>query len=318
MPKVSYRPAILDDAELASDLMTASYPALAQDPVMTRLRWERPRRGFAYGRFIAERQGTPIAFLAWVHGPWQEVVDGHCEVEVWLERSALDRELLIEMFSWIGNQAVAEDSRMLLAYCAEDEAEMLEALAALGYRRERVERVWELDLTTHGPRLVSEATRARDQIAELRLVTLAAWPDADAIRKLYELNKRTVQDVPHTVTIVHEAFDDFERRVNAPDRPPDRFWIALAGDRPVAMTYLKFPPVRGTVWTGYTCTHPDFRGRGIARAVKLQSLAQAAELGVPVVRTDNDSENAPMLHINERLGYVRRPGFVEHHKRVRD
>ena len=82
------------------------------------------------------------------------------------------------------------------------------------------------------------------------------------------------------------------------------------------MSYLKFPPVRGTVWTGYTCTHPDYRGRGIARAVKLQSLAQAAQLGVPVVCTDNDAENAPMLHINEMLGYVRRPGFVEHHKRV--
>ena len=86
----------------------------------------------------------------------------------------------------------------------------------------------------------------------------------------------------------------------------------------MSMSYLKFPPVRGTVWTGFTCTHPDYRGRGIARAVKLQSLGQAAELGIPIVCTDNDSENAPMLHINETLGYVRRPGFVEHHKRVKN
>ena len=82
------------------------------------------------------------------------------------------------------------------------------------------------------------------------------------------------------------------------------------------MSYLKYPPVRGDVWTSYTCTDPGYRGRGLARGIKLQTLAQAVELGVPLVYTANDSENAPMLRINETLGYRARPGFVEHHKRV--
>jgi RimJ/RimL family protein N-acetyltransferase len=93
-------------------------------------------------------------------------------------------------------------------------------------------------------------------------------------------------------------------------------WIALLADQPVAMSFLKFPPVRGRVFTGFTCSDRDHRGRGIARAVKLQTLAQAFELGVTAVYTDNDSENAPMLHINETLGYQLRPGLVEHLKRV--
>jgi GNAT superfamily N-acetyltransferase len=67
----------------------------------------------------------------------------------------------------------------------------------------------------------------------------------------------------------------------------------------------------------HTCTHPDYRGRGLARAVKLQTLAQAVELGIPAVLTDNDSENAPMLHINEVLGYDERRGFISFVKRVR-
>jgi len=217
-----------------------------------------------------------------------------------------------------GDRAEAEGSRLLLAYCGADEPQMLDALAALDYRPERTEKVWELDLKTHGSRLAAEAAEAREQMsaAGIRSTTLAARSDAEAVRKLYELNERTIQDVPHTLTIVSEALDDFEKRIHMPDRPSDRFWIALDGDQPVAMSYLKYPPVRGDIWTGYTCSDPRYRGRGFARGIKLQTLAQAIELGVPFVCTDNDSENAPMLHINEKLGYRARPGFVEHHKRV--
>jgi len=318
MSAVRYRPATLADAELAADMMTAAYPAMPQDPVIMRLRWESPRKGFAHGRFIAEGDGAPIGYLGWIHGTWDKLPDRHCEVEVWLEQRHLDRGLLVAMFAWIGAQAIADGARLLMSYCAEDEPEMLDSLAALGYRRERIERCWELDLRKHGARLVADAKRACDrQSGEgIELTTLARWSDPNGLRKLLELSNLTAQDVPHTLPIIDETYDDFARRMEAPDRPHDRIWIALHDNVPVSLSYLKFPPVRGTVWTSYTCTHPGFRGRGLARAVKLQGLAQAVELGVPVVCTDNDSENAPMLHINEQLGYVARPGFVEHHKRV--
>lgn len=315
---LSYREVGFDEAGHAADIMTATYPMLPQDPVVTRTRWETTRQGYSVGRFIAALDSRDIAFLAWLHGPWEKLPDRHCEIEVWLDRAAMDRDLLRAMWMWIEERALAEGTRLLLAYAAEDELEATEVLAELGYQRERVGRVWELDLRAHGPRLVDEAAAARRRMSEqgVRLIPLAEWDDSEGLKKLHELNNRTVQDVPHSLPILPETFDDFLKRVRAPDRSPERFWIAVSGDRPVAMSYLKYPPVRGTVWTGYTCSDPDFRGRGVARAVKLQSIAQAIELGVPAVWTDNDYENAPMLHINEQLGYERRPGFVEHHKRV--
>ena len=298
--------------------MTAAYPAFAQDPELTRIRWRSPRKGFAYGRFIAERAGEAIGYVGWVHGPWERLPDRHCEVEVWLDQGSLDGQLLMSMFAWAGDQAIEEGSRLLMAYCAEDEPEMLESLGALGYRRERIERVWRLDLNEHGARLVEEAQRAREALSHdgITLTTLSDWHDADAMKKLLELSNLTAQDIPHTLPILNETYEDYARRMHAPDRPHDRIWIALHGGRPVSLSYLKFPPVRGTVWTSYTCTHPEHRGRGLARAVKLATLAQAVELGVPFVCTTNDSENAPILHLNQALGYVPRPGFVEHHKRV--
>lgn len=311
---VTYRPATADDAALAADLMTAAYPALAQDPVVTRYRWERPREGWVLARFIAERDGRPIAYLASARTP-----DGEqCEIEVWLEMASLDRDVLMAMWTWIGDEAVAGGARLLIAYCGEDEAEMLAALASLGYHSERTERVWELDLGRDGARLEAEAVEAkRDADGQgIALTTLDAWRDPEALRKLHELDDITRRDIPTTVPIPAETYEDFVRRTDAPDRLAARTWVALDGDEPVGLSYLKFPPLRGNVWTGYTCTHPAYRGRGLARAVKLQSLAQAARLGVTRVMTGNDAENAPMLHINERLGYVRRPGFVQHHKRV--
>src|SRR5438067_11037447 len=247
MSAVRYRPATLADAELAADMMTAAYPAMPQDPVIMRLRWESPRKGFAHGRFIAEGDGAPIGYLGWIHGPWDKLPDRHCEVEVWLEQRHLDRGLLVAMFAWIGEQAIADGARLLMSYCAEDEPEMLDSLAALGYRRERIERCWELDLRKHGARLVADAKRACDrQSGEgIELTTLARWSDPNGLRKLLELSNLTAQDVPHTLPIIDETYDDFARRMEAPDRPHDRIWIALHDNVPVSLSYLKFPPVRG-------------------------------------------------------------------------
>ena len=318
MIEPTIREARIDDAELAADLMTASYPALAQDPVITRYRWEHPRDGYETARYIADLDGHPIALLTWIHGPWSKLPERHCEVEVYLDQQHLDPELLDYLWTWIERKALATGAKLLLAYAVEDEVEMLASIGRLGYSPDRSEKVWELDLEANGERLVAEALEARQAAtnAGFELLTLAGWRDPDRMRKLYELDERTRQDIPHSLPILAESQADFERRSNAPDRPHDRYWIALHHDQPVALSYLRFPPVRGSVWTGYTCSHPDFRGRGLARGVKLQSLAQAVELRIPFVYTDNDSENAPMLHINERLGYRRRPGFVGHLKRV--
>lgn len=318
MTTLTFRHATLDDAALAADLMTAAYPAMAQDPIVTTYRWQHPREGWAIGRFIAELDGRPIAYLGWRHAPWDQRPERLCEVDVWLDQDQAEAEQLTFLWKRIGAEAEADGARILEAHAVEDEREMLAALERLGYERDRMDKAWALDLETHGPRLLGEAQAARAQAhgAGIEMLTLADWPHPDALRKLHALNSLTEPDVPTTFPVLPETYENFIERTNAPDRSHDRLWIACDDNRPVAMSYLRFPPVRGEVWTGYTCSHPDYRGRGLARAVKLQTLAQAIELGIRLVRTDNDSENAPMLHINERLGYERRPGFVSLLKRV--
>ena len=312
------RVATLDDAPLAADLVTASYPLHAQDPIVARYRWERTRRGWAVGRYIAEVDELPVAYLSWMHGPPDQDPERHCLVEVALDRAHLEVDLLTFLWKWVAGEAEATGSLKLEGYAAEDQLEMIEALERAGFERDRLEKVWELDLQQRGDQLVRDANEARTDAAKagIELLTVADWNDSQAMTKLHALDDSTRKDIPTTFPILPESLEDFTRRAGAPDRPHDVWWIALAGDRPVAMSYLRIGPVRGNAWTGYTCCHSEYRGRGLARAVKLQSLAQAAERGLLFVYTDNDSENAPMLHINEKLGYRPRPGFVSLLKRV--
>lgn len=52
-----------------------------------------------------------------------------------------------------------------------------------------------------------------------------------------------------------------------------------------------------------------FRGRHLALALKLLSIAVAQRYHVDYLYTNNDSTNAPMLAINRRLGYHESPGI---------
>jgi GNAT superfamily N-acetyltransferase len=318
MAKPVFRPATLDDSELAADLMTAAYPPEPVDPLVARFRFEHPRDKWTIRRFIGELDGRPVASLNFAHGPWEKVPEGHCDVDAQVPESDQSNGLLATMWNWIAEQAIEDGARVLHAYAADDEPEVVKTLGELGYKLDRREKVWQLDLTQHGRRLLAEAKAARAKMKDedIELIPLSEWSGLETLKKLHALNERTLQDVPTSVPILAQSFANFQERMRAPDLPHDRLWIARHGDRAVALSFLRFPPVRGNVWTGYTCSHPDYRGRGIARAVKLQSLGQAVELGIPFVRTDNDSENAPMLHINETLGYDPRPGFNSFEKRV--
>jgi GNAT superfamily N-acetyltransferase len=67
-----------------------------------------------------------------------------------------------------------------------------------------------------------------------------------------------------------------------------------------------------------TATRREARGRGIALALKLRVIKFALEKQYTIIRTDNDTRNAPMLAINDKLGFVRQPALISVVKFYRD
>src|ERR1700730_8086302 len=137
MAKPEIRPATLDDAGLAADLMTVAYPPEPQDPLVARYRWTHTRDGWTFGRFIAELDARPIAYLATTHGPWEKVPDRNCDIGADVDLACQSDEMVDFLWSWIAEHAVADGARILNAYAAEDEPKSLDALARLGYQRHR-------------------------------------------------------------------------------------------------------------------------------------------------------------------------------------
>jgi GNAT superfamily N-acetyltransferase len=82
------------------------------------------------------------------------------------------------------------------------------------------------------------------------------------------------------------------------------------GSHPVGLARLRRQGNRAAL-NAFTAVDPDYRGRGIARALKLRTVLWARENGVEHLYTGNDAENRRMLDINLRLGYQPLSGSIE-------
>lgn len=61
------------------------------------------------------------------------------------------------------------------------------------------------------------------------------------------------------------------------------------------------------LFTGLTGVTRAWRGQGLATALKVRVIGAALAQGAARIVTDNASDNAAMLAVNERLGFVRQP-----------
>lgn len=150
------------------------------------------------------------------------------------------------------------------------------------------------------------ATVAASGISFLTMADFDSSPAAQ--RQLYELHSQLLRDVPGFGD-GGPPFEQFVReRIEASWYRADGQFIAADGATWAGLAMLGHFPTTNTVHHMLTGTLPAYRGRRIALALKLLSVAYAQRIGAQFLRTDNDSQNAPMLRINRTLGYQPAPG----------
>jgi L-amino acid N-acyltransferase YncA len=137
--------------------------------------------------------------------------------------------------------------------------------------------------------------------------------DSDWLARLCELHAAVMADVPLPEHPVLRPAPEWLARFVAGPPPalPEAFFIALDGERYVGESFVQRdeydPDALQQKVTGVLTTH---RGRGIAQALKLATIAYAQRSGAREIRTWVESSNAPMLAINQGLGFTQGPGVV--------
>jgi len=192
-----------------------------------------------------------------------------------------------------------------------------ERLAALGATRLHA---WVLDepanrafAERHGYRATRSAHFLRLDLAHGTLPPLpspqpgvelrTAADFADDPRPLFELDAETLLDEPSNVD---REFTDYEAWLEETWHHPllshELTSVAVVDGRPAAFSAARTDGGTryGTVMTG---TARAFRGRGLAKLAKNDSLHRARAAGLTEAFTGNDSGNGPMLAINKWFGY---------------
>ena len=343
------------DAGWVADLLTEWRPDEPTDPEVLLYEWTHRWSGWFRERFAVLDAGRPVGYAACHHPGWEREPErfGRFLVRLPARHSGLGGELLRFLERRLAEEGARrlrtecyEDERWL--------REELERRGYRGVRVERAWEL-DLDRHRERLLALTEQARAR-VAGLVRLVTLAeageVWgpltqlfneteqdiPHSLPVHPDSEEEVREQMQAPHLrpervwlavaggrpVGVPAKPQVSWGVPVGVPAKPQVSWGVPVgvpakpevSAGVPVAASYLAYPPLRGNVWTDYTCCARSHRGLGIARAVKMETIAQAIELGVRRIRTQNDASNAAILHINETLGYEPISGVVEYVREV--
>ncbi len=134
-------------------------------------------------------------------------------------------------------------------------------------------------------------------------IVLRNLSDDKTFRGMYEVNAQVQNDVhPDDTSYTASSFETWHKTTTAdPLLDRDTTVVAFDNDRPVALSWISRSETRA--WSVLTGVIPEFRGRGLGRLVKSESLRRAQNNGVTEVFATNSDRNTPILDINKQLGY---------------
>lgn len=137
----------------------------------------------------------------------------------------------------------------------------------------------------------------------IEVATLASF--ADDPRRVFVADYESFLDEPGPGDVSGMTYETWRRLTwDNPECDRELGTVCVADGVPVGISFLESDRATGRAVNVGTGVTPAFRGRGLGLLMKQVSLSRAAAAGITRVITQNDDTNAPMVAINERLGYT--------------
>ena len=136
--------------------------------------------------------------------------------------------------------------------------------------------------------------------------------DEAFLHQLHQFVQLINEDMPREAPFTPLSYEQWRAfSYDSPRIVPEGYWIArkdsqLAGIS-VVLRNEKDPRGLSQDDTGI---RRQYRGMGIATALKVKLIEWAKDNGYDNIKTWNDSNNAPMLAVNTRLGFKRQVGWI--------
>lgn len=222
------------------------------------------------------------------------------------EHQGIGQRLMADLEAWVRQQR----QKRLHTGCREDKLRSIRCLKAAGFYGigRRFESALNLDTFDE-----SRFAGLREQLEFQGIVftTLAQETTPDADERLYRLARPLLESIPLPGGAVFVLdFNDWKNiELEHPNATRDALVIAKYGDEYIGYSNL-WVPKEGPAYTAMTGVHPRFRQRGLAIALKLETIRMARRRGYHEMRTSNDTANPGILAVNERLGYRPLPGWL--------
>lgn len=266
--------------------------------------------------YLAEKEGRVVGYACYHHMP-HRFHPQHFWIWVAVRPEFRRQGLGSTLYELILSDLRKLSAKSLHTVAWETWTDTIRFLEKRGFKEAM--RTWEshLDVTSFDFRPF-EKYLAQVEREGITVVTLSEEKEREPqwLSRLHELYNILSADVPSPTPFTPISLEEFRRRIiENPDLLPEGFFLAKKGEEYVGESFVtRIPAEPACLFQWFTGVRREYRGKGIAMALKLKVIAYAKDHGYTRIKTFNASTNLPILSINEKLGFRRQPALIEYEK----